>query len=83
MKININYIFIFEFIKLTYSITPVWNLKKTGINIFEKYESTEVNIPTIENIIHDNFHFGLNIKLTKLGNHIIKKNSVLFDFGTI
>ena len=44
MKIIINYIFIFEFIKLAYSIIPVWNLKKIGIDIFEKDMSYKVNL---------------------------------------
>jgi len=71
MKINIFYIFIFEFIKITYSIVPVWNLKKTGIDLFEKHGiGSEINIYTINTAIHDDFHFYFNIKLTKVGNNV-------------
>ena len=66
---------IFEFIKLTYSIVPVWNLKKSGIDLFAKYMSNEVNYRTIDTKLHDNFHFALNVKLSKEGNIVKKENS--------
>jgi len=80
MKKILFFILIFEFIKLTYSIVPVWNLKKSGIDLFAKYMSNEVNYRTIDTKLHDNFHFALNVKLSKEGNIVKKENTLIFEY---
>ena len=73
MKAIAIYIFIFGFINKTCSVVPVWNLKKSGIDLFEKYKLT---YRIADATIHDDFHFYLDITLSKEGN-IIKKTNLL------
>ena len=73
MKAIAIYIFIFGFINKTCSVVPVWNLKKSGIDLFEKYKLT---YRIADATIHDAFHFYLDIILSKEGN-IIKKTNLL------
>ena len=80
MKKILIYIFFFEIIKLTYSIVPVWNLKKSGIDLFEKYKPNDIDYQTIDTALHDNFHFTLNVKLSKVGNIAKKENSLKFVY---
>ena len=74
MKTIIFYFFIFEFINITCSVVPVWDLKKSGIDVFEKYK---INYRIIDAVIHDNFRFYLETTLSKEGNHIIKTNTLV------
>ena len=81
MKKIICYIFIFEFINLTFSIVPVWDLTKVGIDLFKKSQRNEYNYQQTSGIIHDNFHFALDVKISKVGSHIKKTNTLNFQYG--
>jgi len=82
MKNIIFYIFFFELIKLTFSIVPVWNLNKAGIDLFAKSGNNEINFKTIETAVHDDFRFYFNIKLTKVGNNVKIQKSLGLEGGT-
>ena len=73
MKKIIFYTFIFGFINITCSLVPVWNLKKSGIDLFEKYKT---NYKVIDTAIHDDFHFYLEVQLSKVEN-IVQKTNIL------
>ena len=62
--------FILELIGLSFSVVPIWNLKKVGKDIFD--QSTKY-FSIYEKAVHDNFFVKLSLEITKQQN-LIKKN---------
>ena len=73
MKTIIIYIFIFGFINIACSVVPIWNLKKSSMDLFLKYKT---NYRIVDTAIHDNFHFYLETQLSKKESYAIKTNKL-------
>ena len=70
--------FILELIGLSFSVVPIWNLKKVGKDIFD--QSTKY-FSIYEKAVHDNFFVKLSLEITKQQNLIKKKYILEMDYG--